>query len=641
MGFLYPFIPQLQNGYHIPAITGNGQFYFVSPIGSDSNDGSLTSPWKTAAKAASSATTPGDVVIFEPGTYSPDLVIPPSGQSGAPITWVSRSVGQAVLDGLYRIDFGLLLENCSHFHLRGFEVKNYAYGALWSNSNTTSSEYTEHVKVDYCYIHHNGRTPRSIEDTVGYVGLYTNGMTRFWRVENSVFYLNGRKPNHDFDDETSGDNHSYRHDHGWYAQGYGHICNKNHFFEHTSGYPIRPGGYWKGSALSAGKYSVSITNCKFYDSGNETPYGDVHGLIAAYNNQTAHGGSLGTLKEPVLEVAECNAGVSQAGTGTNTLVGFFNDPLSTGNTTTQHRFVNNTCAALDVYNESQSWMSGHSGITASGNTKSTSASAQELADWIVEASSLVGVPVRQAGSYPWSPHILSESSQAGFWDARVSSRVTEVSGVVSSWASLFRNSTSFTQATSADRPDYLSDHVAPQDASDFLTGASGLHGLTNGDFTLLIVGSDNKASAGGWIRLTGYGGGNGLKFNHYGSSWYAYFDEGGGGQNGSFSSADYTANSDVMFSFKHDSNTDFEVFQDGASKLNFTPATPWTSSAAILFPTSGGVGMDKCRAILAIGGDASTATRQLAEGFLAWQFGLQGNLPLGHPWKDQYPSVGG
>jgi len=33
----------------------------------------------------------------------------------------------------------------------------------------------------------------------------------------------------------------------------------------------------------------------------------------------------------------------------------------------------------------------------------------------------------------------------------------------------------------------------------------------------------------------------------------------------------------------------------------------------------------------------SVATRQKLEGYLAWKFGLEGNLPTGHPYKGHRP----
>lgn len=36
----------------------------------------------------------------------------------------------------------------------------------------------------------------------------------------------------------------------------------------------------------------------------------------------------------------------------------------------------------------------------------------------------------------------------------------------------------------------------------------------------------------------------------------------------------------------------------------------------------------------------STTNQQLVEGYLAWKWGLQGNLPAGHPYKNAAPSIG-
>jgi hypothetical protein len=36
--------------------------------------------------------------------------------------------------------------------------------------------------------------------------------------------------------------------------------------------------------------------------------------------------------------------------------------------------------------------------------------------------------------------------------------------------------------------------------------------------------------------------------------------------------------------------------------------------------------------------DNSVATRQKIEGYLAWKWGLEGNLPSGHPYKNAAPT---
>jgi len=47
-----------------------GTTYYIDPSGSDSNNGSSSSPWKTLAYACSKATTSGDIIHVNAGTYS-------------------------------------------------------------------------------------------------------------------------------------------------------------------------------------------------------------------------------------------------------------------------------------------------------------------------------------------------------------------------------------------------------------------------------------------------------------------------------------------------------------------------------------------------------------------------------------------
>jgi hypothetical protein len=58
--------------------------YYVSTTGSDSNAGTLESPFKTFTRAVSSLA-PGDTLIILPGVYNQILKISQSGKPGAPI----------------------------------------------------------------------------------------------------------------------------------------------------------------------------------------------------------------------------------------------------------------------------------------------------------------------------------------------------------------------------------------------------------------------------------------------------------------------------------------------------------------------------------------------------------------------------
>ena len=43
--------------------------------------------------------------------------------------------------------------------------------------------------------------------------------------------------------------------------------------------------------------------------------------------------------------------------------------------------------------------------------------------------------------------------------------------------------------------------------------------------------------------------------------------------------------------------------------------------------------------VLVVRGAVDTATRQTIEGYLAWQWGLEGNLPVDHPYKNAAPEA--
>lgn len=91
LGLLISLIPALvlkacnpENGVNsmnifIPTIT-TGQTYYVSPTGNDANPGTLTLPWKTPAKAGTTAQA-GDTVIFRGGTYYSQLAPKNSGDT--------------------------------------------------------------------------------------------------------------------------------------------------------------------------------------------------------------------------------------------------------------------------------------------------------------------------------------------------------------------------------------------------------------------------------------------------------------------------------------------------------------------------------------------------------------------------------
>src|ERR1700683_1347544 len=79
-------------------LTGSvwGQMYYVSPTGSDSNDGtSPSSPWQTLAKGDSTTRAPGSQILFQDGGnwYGQQLSASSSGTPTDPITYGSYGSG--------------------------------------------------------------------------------------------------------------------------------------------------------------------------------------------------------------------------------------------------------------------------------------------------------------------------------------------------------------------------------------------------------------------------------------------------------------------------------------------------------------------------------------------------------------------
>src|SRR5580658_3869200 len=75
-----------------------GAAYFVSKKGSDSNPGTIGSPWLTIQHAANSVSAGGTVYVFG-GVYKESVNFPASGTASAPITFQSYPGQTAVIDG--------------------------------------------------------------------------------------------------------------------------------------------------------------------------------------------------------------------------------------------------------------------------------------------------------------------------------------------------------------------------------------------------------------------------------------------------------------------------------------------------------------------------------------------------------------
>jgi len=128
---------------------------YVSTNGSDSNAGTLISPYLTFAKAVSVATA-GKTVIFEDGTYTVSsgtmATLSASGNSSNYITYRARNKGGAILDGGNTALFCLSVSG-SYLNIEGFEIRWFASDSM----ATPSGASCQYVNFRDLHIHHCGR----------------------------------------------------------------------------------------------------------------------------------------------------------------------------------------------------------------------------------------------------------------------------------------------------------------------------------------------------------------------------------------------------------------------------------------------------------------------------------------------------
>jgi hypothetical protein len=98
-----------------------GQDLYVSPRGSDRDDGSRARPWRTVQHAAARVR-PGDTVHVAPGRYRGPLTIARGGTSGAPVRFVSQRRWRARLSARGDGPVEVVQIHADHVTFQGFEV---------------------------------------------------------------------------------------------------------------------------------------------------------------------------------------------------------------------------------------------------------------------------------------------------------------------------------------------------------------------------------------------------------------------------------------------------------------------------------------------------------------------------------------
>lgn len=119
--------------------------YYVATSGSDSGNGSSSSPWKTISKAMKANLKPGDEVVVKAGTYHEMVRISASGNENNYITVRSEKPGAAKI--VTSKDYGV--------HVQGDYVKLDGFDISGAKVSGVTAHMVHHVKISNNVVHDN------------------------------------------------------------------------------------------------------------------------------------------------------------------------------------------------------------------------------------------------------------------------------------------------------------------------------------------------------------------------------------------------------------------------------------------------------------------------------------------------------
>ncbi|MCA1594109.1 MAG: DUF4214 domain-containing protein [Acidobacteria bacterium] len=114
------------------ATYGTGSSYYVSPNGSDGNNGGQFAPWSTVQHALDQAQA-GDTVLVRGGVYHEAVSFTRSGAAGAPITLAGYPGESAVLDGAgLNIRHAVTITDQDFVTVEGLTIRDYSRDGSYS-----------------------------------------------------------------------------------------------------------------------------------------------------------------------------------------------------------------------------------------------------------------------------------------------------------------------------------------------------------------------------------------------------------------------------------------------------------------------------------------------------------------------------
>ena len=151
----------------MPPASAGGSTYYVATNGNDSNPGTISQPWRTIQKAASTLVA-GDTAYVRAGTYNERVTPQRSGSAENPIAYRAYPGETVTIDGKDSLSDAFYLSGLSYLIIDGFIMSNWdlfgmrvlnshhieiANNEIKSPNATYSGIWGDHSQ--YCNIHHN------------------------------------------------------------------------------------------------------------------------------------------------------------------------------------------------------------------------------------------------------------------------------------------------------------------------------------------------------------------------------------------------------------------------------------------------------------------------------------------------------
>jgi hypothetical protein len=95
----------------------------------------------------------------------------------------------------------------------------------------------------------------------------------------------------------------------------------------------------------------------------------------------------------------------------------------------------------------------------------------------------------------------------------------------------------------------------------------------------------------------------------------------------------------TLLGFTTNGSTAASLFVNGNTASNFTPGTAYPLSVSQPYRLAASAWAGNICEVMAYSNALSTPDRQTVEGYLAWKWGLQGNLPTTHPYRYNNPGI--